>query len=66
MVRTSGPALPSGRRAASTGQSVPSPVLAEQARIMPVASLVAASARCLVDPLGRLGDEDDVDVRRRS
>ena len=51
MVRTSGPDLPSGRRAASTGQRVPSPVLAEQARIMPVARAVATvSARSSSTP----------------
>ena len=43
MVRTSGPFLPSGRRAASTGHSVPSPVLVEQARMRWVASPVAAA-----------------------
>ena len=40
-VRTSGPALPSGRNAASTGQIVPSAVCSEQARIRWVASWVA-------------------------
>ena len=39
-MRTSGPFLPSGRSAASTGHSVPSPVAAEQARIRLVASWV--------------------------
>ena len=42
MVRTSGPDLPSGRSAASTGQMVPSAVCSEQARISWVASWVAA------------------------
>ena len=40
-MRTSGPDLPSGRSAASTGQSVPSPVWAEQIRIAAAASWVA-------------------------
>ena len=37
-MRTSGPFLPSGRSAASTGHSVPSAVAVEQARIRLVAS----------------------------
>ena len=40
-VRTSGPALPSGRSAASTGQIVPSAVLSEQTCIIADASWVA-------------------------
>ncbi len=39
-MRTSGPFLPSGRSAASTGHRVPSAVDAEQARIRLVASWV--------------------------
>ena len=41
-MRTSGPALPSGRSAASTGQMVPSAVWSEQIRIRFEASWVAA------------------------
>ena len=54
MVRTSGPFLPSGRSAASTGHRVPSPVDVEQARIRWVASAVAAAmAPASVDALAR-------------
>ncbi len=41
-MRTSAPCLPSGRRAASTSQMVPSAVTAVHARVSPVASAVAA------------------------
>ncbi len=65
MVRTSGPALPSGRSAASTGQIVPSPVWSEQTRIRLLASWVAALSvpRLVALPrLGRRVREDHVDV----
>ena len=40
-MRTSGPALPSGRRFASTCQMVPAAVCAEHTRLSALASLVA-------------------------
>ena len=63
-VRTSGPSLPSGRSAASTGHSVPSPGARRSRRASgAVASRVpVASAAVLVDALARLDDEDHVDV----
>ena len=63
MVRTSGPFLPSGRRAGSTGHSEPSDVGVEHARIVAVARRGADAQRgVLVDTVGGLRDEDDVDV----
>ena len=62
-MRTSGPALPSGRSAASTGQMVPSAVWSEQARIRWPASWVATrAATCSSTPSAGSKHEDDVDV----
>ena len=61
-MRTSGPSLPSGRSAGSTCHSDPRR-RAAQIRISRVARSVATGASSRRrDPVGRLGDEDDVDV----
>ena len=62
-MRTSGPSLPSGRSAASTGHSAGSPDGVEHTRARPAASRDAGGQRLgLVDPVDRLGHVDDVDV----
>ena len=62
-MRTSGPFLPSGRSAASTGHSAGSPDGVEHTRARPAASRDAdGESLGLVDPVDRLGDVDDVDV----
>ena len=62
-MRVSGPALPSGRSAASTGQMVPSPVCSEQIRIRWLASWVATlRAPSGSASVGGLVHEDHVHV----
>ncbi len=63
MVRTSGPFLPSGRSAGSTGHSEPSDVGVEHAAHRRGREGGADAQRgVLVDAVGGLRDEDDVDV----